>query len=362
MVEVYAFDLMPWPYLEQPSFYPDPNAGFDPARGRMLYEEHLSQMELYETCGFDAICLNEHHAKPYGLMPSPNLMAAALAQRTKRVRIGIYGNVTPLHDPIRLAEELAMLDLLTGGRLMAGFVRGVPQEYLAMNVPLQESRPRHEEAIELILRAWTEREPFEWRGKFYPHERVSIWPRPLQAPYPSVVLPAESREGAEFAARLRAATGVAFRSTLRCKGVLDLYRCAAARHGWTPRAVDCQVMRFVYVAESSAKAREEAAPHLDYFWRRLITNQSGALRFLPASGAAPTPGSRPVTEYDLDFTQAEGITIVGDPSFVSESILSQTEELGVGVLIGMFTFGSLPPELARKNITLFAERVLPAIR
>src|SRR6185436_9449414 len=107
-MQVYAFDLMPWPHLTAPSFYPDPNRLYDPVRGRELYDEHLRQMELYEEYGYDAICINEHHAKPYGLMPSPNLIAAALTQRTKHIKIGIFGNLAALHaHPLRLAEEIA---------------------------------------------------------------------------------------------------------------------------------------------------------------------------------------------------------------------------------------------------------------
>ncbi len=146
-MKVYAFDLMPWPDLAEPSHYPDSNALFDPVRGQQIYAEHLDQMVLCEEYGFDAVCINEHHAKPYGLMPSPNIVAAALTQRTRRITIGILGNLPALHaHPVRLAEEIAMLDVMSGGRIISGFVRGVPQEYLAFSVPLAESRERLQEA------------------------------------------------------------------------------------------------------------------------------------------------------------------------------------------------------------------------
>src|SRR2546428_5503771 len=129
-MQVYAFDLMPWPHLAEASYYPDSNGLYDPALGRTVYDEHFRQMELYEECGYDAICINEHHAKPYGLMPSPNLVAAALTQRTKNIKIGIFGNLPALHaNPVRLAEEVAMLDVMSGGRIISGFVRGVPQGF-----------------------------------------------------------------------------------------------------------------------------------------------------------------------------------------------------------------------------------------
>ena len=116
-MRVYAFDLMPWPHLDEASYYPDPNAKFDPVRGQAVYAEHLDQMAMFEGLGFDAVCTNEHHAKPYGLMPSPNLIAAALTQRTKRIKIGILGNLPAVRrHPVRLAEEIAMLDCTTSGR------------------------------------------------------------------------------------------------------------------------------------------------------------------------------------------------------------------------------------------------------
>ena len=155
-MKVYGFDLMPWPHLPRPSFYPDPNSLYDPARGYEIYREHLEQIELYEECGFDAICINEHHAKPYGLMPSPNLMAAAIAQRTRRIRIAIVGNLLALHaHPVRIAEEIAMLDVMSGGRIISGFAMGVPQEYLALNVERATARARFREAWDLIVKAWT---------------------------------------------------------------------------------------------------------------------------------------------------------------------------------------------------------------
>src|SRR5712692_9477148 len=234
-MQVYAFDLMPWPHLDAASYYPDPNRLYDPLRGREVYEQHLRQIELYEEYGYDAICINEHHAKPYGLMPSPNLMAAAIAQRTRRIKIGVFGNLAALHaHPVRLAEEVAMLDVMSGGRIISGFVRGVPQEYLAMSVPLGEARERLEEAWDLIVKAWTTREPFEWRGKHWNYDRVCIWPRPVQQPHPPIILPADSNEGLETAARRRVPTGAAYRSTARSKDIFERYRKFAASHGWTP--------------------------------------------------------------------------------------------------------------------------------
>jgi alkanesulfonate monooxygenase SsuD/methylene tetrahydromethanopterin reductase-like flavin-dependent oxidoreductase (luciferase family) len=367
-MKVYAFDLMPWPYLEAPSVYPDSNSLYDPLRGQQVYEEHLSQMELYDEYGFDAVCINEHHSKPYGLMPSPNLIAAALSQRTRRIKIAIFGNLPALHaHPVRLAEEIAMLDVLCGGRLISGFARGVPQEFLALNVPLADARARMQEAWDLIVKAWTEREPFEWRGQYYNYDRVSIWPRPLQQPHPPIVLPADSEEGLEIAARRRVPSGTAYRSMGRSRAILNRYRALAMEHGWTPTPEDCLVVRHVYVSETNDRARREAEPHLDYFWQRLISYHQGSMRLLgqsppPRPAEVRTAEDLPFWDFDFDLCQKEGITIIGDPDYVIREIRSQARELGVGVFIGLFQFGSMPHEMACKGIRLFAEKVLPELK
>jgi alkanesulfonate monooxygenase SsuD/methylene tetrahydromethanopterin reductase-like flavin-dependent oxidoreductase (luciferase family) len=367
-MRVYAFDLMPWPHLDAPSHYPDSNARYDPARGHQVYAEHLEQMALYEEYGFDAIGINEHHAKPYGLMPSPNLMAAALTQRTRRIKLAILGNLPALHaNPVRLAEEIAMLDVMSGGRIISGFVRGVPQEYLALSGSLGESRARLEEAWDLVVKAWTEREPFAWHGKHFSYERVSIWPRPLQQPHPPIVLPADSDEGLELAARRGVPTGAAYRSCARTKAIFDRYRVFAARHGWTPTPEDCHILRHVYVAETNARAREEAEPHLDYFWQKLLSYHRGSMKLLGQSPPVPPREIRvaedlPLYAFDFELTQKQGITFVGDPDYVIREIRGQMRELGAGTLMVLLQFGSLPHPLACKNSKFFAERVLPELK
>ena len=367
-MQVYAFDLVPWPYLEEASYYPDPNSLYDPLRGRQVYDEHLRQMEMYEEHGFDAICINEHHAKPYGLMPSPNLIAAALTQRTKRIKIGVLGNLPALHaNPIRLAEEIAMLDVMSGGRIISGFVRGVPQEYLALSVPQSEARERLNEAWDLIVKAWTTREPFEWRGKYWSYDRVCIWPRPLQQPHPPIVLPADSDEGLETAARRRVPTGVAYRSLARCRTTFDRYRAFAAKHGWRPGPEHCHLLRNVYVAETNQRAREESEAHLHYMFQKLLSYHRGSMKLL---GQSPPPRPAeiraaedlPLYELDFDLCQKEGISIIGDPDYVTREIQAQMRELGAGVFMGLFQYGSMPHDLAGKNIRMFSEQVLPALK
>ena len=367
-MKVYGFDLVPWPHLDQPSYYPDPNSLYDPARGKAIYDEHLDLMARFEELGLDAICMNEHHAKPYGLMPSPNLMAAALTQRTRTIKLAIFGNLPALHaNPIRLAEEIAMLDVMSGGRIISGFVRGVPQEFLAYSIPIPEVRPRMQEAWDFIVKAWTEREPFDWHGTYFNYDHVVIWPRPVQQPHPPIVMPADSDDGIETAARRRVPTGTAYRSFARTKSVLDKFRARAAAHGWTPTPEHCLMVRHVYVAESNERARLESEAHLDYFWGKLLSYHRGSMAMM-----GQTPPARPAVvqsadevpfyEYDFDLCQKEGLTIIGDPDYVTREIEAQSKELGAGVLIAFFHFGSLPSALARKSAELFANKVLPELK
>src|SRR3974377_2153930 len=121
-------------------------------------------------------------------MTSPNLLAASSAQRTKNLKLLIYGNLLPLHEPLRLSGGLAMLDCMSNGRLISGFARGIPREYQVHNVPLAQSRARFEEAFDIITRAWTE-EIFSYDGVFWSYKDVALWQRPLQRPRPPIWLP-----------------------------------------------------------------------------------------------------------------------------------------------------------------------------
>src|SRR5678815_2285342 len=151
---------------------------------------------------------------PYGLMANCNLIGAALVYPTKSVRIAMMGNLVPLNNPVRVAEEYAMLDCMSGGRLVAGLMRGIPHEYIAYNIPPDASWSRQREAIALILKAWTEPEPFGWEGEHFQFRQVSIWPRPLQKPHPPLVVSASSLESARFAGEMRATMGMVLISDL----------------------------------------------------------------------------------------------------------------------------------------------------
>ena len=181
------------------------NRHFDPVAGSRLYNEYIEHYRLAEEVGFDGIMLNEHHNAPFCMQAKCNVFASILAAITKRVKIVLLGNPLPLADnPVRLAEELAMIDMVSRGRLVSGFVRGGGQEQLATGVNPAFNRERFEEAHELIVRAWTQEGPFRFEGTHYQHRVVNPWAVPLQKPHPRVWIPGVlSKETIIWAARQR---------------------------------------------------------------------------------------------------------------------------------------------------------------
>ena len=169
-MQIFLFDLLPFDrHFDEfkpgrHMTFPLPKSYFDPETAARSYEQHLAVWEEMDRLGYDGVGLNEHHTTPHGLMNSPNMMAAAGAQRTKKLKFFILGNLLPLHNPLRIAEELAMADCISRGRIMAGFARGVPREYKVYDVPMAESRARFDEALAVILRAWQE-DTFTPRGQ-----------------------------------------------------------------------------------------------------------------------------------------------------------------------------------------------------
>src|SRR5207245_295946 len=205
-------------------------------------------------------CVNEHHQNCYGTMPSPNVMAAMLVRRTSRAKIAILGNGLPLREnPLRIAEEIAMLDVASGGRVISGFVRGISAEYFSTGANPTHSRERFYEAAELILRAWTESGPFPFDGKYYRYHYVNPWPRPIQTPHPPVWCPSQgSSETVEWASKRRFPYLMVFTPIKRIAQIYGEYREACQRHGYTASRYPLTVTVPIAVAEDDARAAEVA--------------------------------------------------------------------------------------------------------
>lgn len=386
-MKVIVFDLVPYgaelDHLKngQELPYPLPGRHFDPAVARRTFEEHLEAWEELDRLGFDGVAFNEHHCSPYGLMNSPNLLAAAAIQRTKRIKLLIYGNVLPVHDPLRLAEELAMLDCMSGGRIISGFARGIPREYQVYNVPMSDSRARFEEAFEIVTKAWSE-EIFSYEGKFWTYKDVSIWPRPLQRPRPPIWMPLSgSKESLEFAGRhnIPITPGVASTAVGLQEDMLAYYgKCLAkAGHALTPDNV-C-ISANVWVADDKQQALDETGPHYLYFNRTLFSHGSYTdTKKQQASGYASSAATDYIRPENLqaagrsrsefrDMTpelmarQAEDMPW-GSADEVTKKLIAQAERLGAGTLLVSLNRGVMPHDMFMKQIQRFAKEVLPALQ
>jgi alkanesulfonate monooxygenase SsuD/methylene tetrahydromethanopterin reductase-like flavin-dependent oxidoreductase (luciferase family) len=386
-MEVFVFDLLA--YGEQLDHLkngavelPYPLAGrhFKPDVAVRTYAEHLAAWEEMDRLGYDGVGFNEHHCSPYGLMNSPNLMAASAAQRTSRLKLLIYGNLLPLHEPLRLAEELAMLDCLSNGRLISGFARGIPREYQVHNIPLGESRARFEEAYDIITRAWTE-EVFSYSGRFWSYHDVALWPRPVQRPRPPVWIPiVGSQESIDFAARhdIPITPGLGGAGGLR-DDIIRYYarRLAANGHRITPDHLSLGIT--AYIADSKAAAVREYGPYHLYFNRTLFSHgnftETSRQRETGFATKSSTDYVRPENLAAAEHARSEfrNLTMegfarqaeampLGTAAEVRERILQIAEQAGANRVQISLNRGVLPHELFIEQIRRFAAEVLPALQ
>ena len=375
-MKFYFFHLMSWPHLPD-SFERDhdsawvwvPNSLYDPVKGHVLYREYIDTLALADELGFDGICVNEHHQTAYGLMPSPNLIASALIQRTSRCRIAVIGNALPLYDPpLRVAEEFAMLDVMSNGRLNAGMVVGGGPEYFTYNIDPTTAREKFNEALELILQAWTRPGPFPWNGKHYFYRYVNPWPRPMQQPHPPIWIPgAGSAETIEMVAKRRFCyMGIPYFHVDVAQRMFDSFRDACARNGYTASPDQMGWGVPVYVAETDKKAREEFEPHLWYFVKKLL---SGILLAPPGYTSAKSAMAMLKNRKHFlsevktwDEVERGCYAIVGSPETVRQKLEHHQKKLGAGVVLTGCQVGAADHEMTRKSMRMLATEVMPKLR
>jgi alkanesulfonate monooxygenase SsuD/methylene tetrahydromethanopterin reductase-like flavin-dependent oxidoreductase (luciferase family) len=362
---------MSWPYRPTDIPYPFPGALFDPQLAQQLYGDYLALFRQADELGYEAIMIAEHHSNKTGTAPSPNLFAAAVATHTRNARIGLMGNCLPLHGhPVRLAEELAMLDVLSGGRLISGFIRGNTQEYHVFDVDIAQARAMFEESWELIVKAWTEPEPFAWQSEHYHYDVVSILPRPIQQPHPTIVTAASSAEGIEWAARKRVPLFTAFSPTEQIAETFAYYRECAQKEGWTATPDYTGMSRHLYVAPTDAQARAEADEFMQDYYHVTPGAAEGRSGFRDMDAARNTERSfaykreehigRPrMATVDCDRLLREGFCIVGSPDTVVRAIKEQERITGAGILQTYLPWGNMSLAQASRSIELFAKEVLP---
>lgn len=384
-MRVWIFDQFYYPdESEQRQLFPYPGRYYDPAVAIRQYDDHLRYLRRADELGFDGICVTEHHYTLHGL-PSPNLMAAALARETTNAKIVLLGNAVPLHaHPVRLAEELAMIDVLSKGRLISGMMRGGFLEYYAYSVEPSVAREKFEEAWNLIIECWTANEPFAWHGKHFNYENISITPRPVQKPFPQLVMAANTAESIEWCAERRVPLACSFSPTDALKENFAYYRKhAETKCGWMPGPEHALFSRQMYVAPTKQQAREEAEHHLMELWRELpiarelpqqierfrtgmTTERSFVYKQGKSMGAQFIGKTFAAEGQDrgpgLDYLIEKGLAIVGDPDSVTEQIRYQQKEFGAGTFLIYSPFATLPLELATRSMELFAKEVMPNLQ
>jgi len=342
------------------------NRFFDPVAASRLYAERIREYELAEEVGFDGVMVNEHHNAPFCMQARITVMSSVVAARTKRVKIVQLGNPLPTWDnPVQLAEETAMIDMISNGRLIAGIVRAGGAEQLANNVNPAYNRERFHEAHDLLIKAWTVPGPWRWEGEHYQQRIVNPWAVPLQKPHPPVWVPGiTSKETIEFAAR-HAYPFVCLNTTMEdTKRIWGLYDKIAAETGFEAGPQHRGYLVRCIVAETEEKALRNAREHLWMsgefagFGRPTWIAPTGYSSFEARTGRAAMDKANSSLEGQIE----RGTMVVGTPEQVIARLRWWLEETRPGLLMLWPNDGRLDHESSLEAIRLMGEAVLPSIK
>jgi alkanesulfonate monooxygenase SsuD/methylene tetrahydromethanopterin reductase-like flavin-dependent oxidoreductase (luciferase family) len=342
--------------------WPAPGDTYTAEWAERSMQRTLEQFQVGDELGFDWVTVAEHHFAPFSMTPNPMVMAAALVGVVKKAKIAVLGPDIPIVDPVRVAEELAMVDTLTGGRVIAGLMRGSANEYVTYNVNPAESRERFEEALQLIRMAWTEVQPFGWQGRYYEYRSICIWPRPAQQPHPPIYMSTASPEAGEFAARHRLGAGFAFTTLQIATKAAQHYREQCRKHGWEPTPEHVIYRLAMHVADTDEQAIEEmrsaggGLPSLGLSFRNRAVEQAVA-----SSGYygrdIETQRARLQSRGEVLERIEKGQILVGGPETVLKQIKRIRDELGAGILD--LAVASQLGDKTLSAIELFGTKVLP---
>jgi alkanesulfonate monooxygenase SsuD/methylene tetrahydromethanopterin reductase-like flavin-dependent oxidoreductase (luciferase family) len=346
-----------------------PNANFDPLVASELYNRYHEEYQAADEAGFDGIMINEHHTAPFCMQASINVTGAILAKITKQAKIIMLGNPLPVVDnPLRLAEELAMIDMISRGRLVSGFVRGGGVESLANNVNPVHNRERFEEAHDLIIAAWTRPGPFRWEGKHFQYRVVNPWALPLQKPHPPVMVPGTvSPETVVWAAKHRYPYVVLGSSLEQTKELIGLYEETAAAEGYTMGPEHIGYLIRVFVADTEEKAQAEGH---NFFWQKgALNKQIREWMAPPGYATVDFAGIRRMRAVSKAFdnqayqeAQDNYQLVLGTPDQVIEKLRHVRDLLGAGHLCLWAQDGYIGHDDTVRCIELLGKEVLPALR
>jgi alkanesulfonate monooxygenase SsuD/methylene tetrahydromethanopterin reductase-like flavin-dependent oxidoreductase (luciferase family) len=381
------FHLMPYTDLpddfkdRHPSVWVDIDPGlFDPAKGHRMYNDFMDELEHAAEAGFDGICVNEHHQNGYGLMPSPNLIASSLARRTRDAAICVMGNSLALYNPpLRVAEEFAMLDCISGGRLIAGFPVGTPMDTCyAYGTNPSQLRERYHEAHDLIVRAWSEAAPFAWNGRYNQLRYVNPWPRPIQRPHPPIWIPGGgSVETWHWCAEQDYVYAyLSYFGYQAGQATMNGFWEEMGRLGKDRNPFRAGFLQFVGVAESRQEALDLYREAAEYFYNRCL-HVDARYAAPPGYASEATLRSRVMSQVlqaavrssdgvaygppPFEEIVSKGYVIIGSPDEVAEQLREVALSLNVGQLMLLLQFGNMGRDLTLYNTDLFAKKVKPQL-
>jgi alkanesulfonate monooxygenase SsuD/methylene tetrahydromethanopterin reductase-like flavin-dependent oxidoreductase (luciferase family) len=331
--------------------------------------EHMALGDLAEPLGFDSLFALEHHFTGYAMSPSPVALLTYYAGRTKRITLGTAVIVLPWHDPVRVAEEIALLDVISGGRCLFGFGRGAASvEYAGFRIPMEEARPRFVEAAKIVVKALTN-EVFDWDGEFFKIPKTSIRPRPISHPERRFYASSVSPESAEIMAKLGFGVLVVMQNEWpKAAQDIERYREIALSVGHTPRPPI--ILTNISCAESREEAHERGTTYLARKWDSIDAHyhfSDGHLASVKGyefyGGMAKTYSKLKDEGFRKKATEFYvKIQIVGTPDDCLQQVAELQRVTGLDHLVTEFGFGGMPHEQAELNMRLFAERVMPVLQ
>jgi alkanesulfonate monooxygenase SsuD/methylene tetrahydromethanopterin reductase-like flavin-dependent oxidoreductase (luciferase family) len=318
---------------------------------RDFYEQRLKVIEAFDRAGFYAYHVAEHHFTPLGMAPSPSVFLSAIGQRTRRLRFGTFVYALPVHHPLRVLEEICMLDHLSGGRLEIGFGRGsVPLEISYYGQNAEERQQIYAERLELILKAFTVR-TLTWHGHYDRFDNVPMEFAPLQKPHPPLWYGAHSPESAERAAR-KGLNIVTNDMLGNARTIIARYRKVWNEVQNSAAMPKMGVVRFIVVADSDADALAIA--------RRAYLRWRASFVYLSElNGALP---DSPLNVDSFDQLIRQGQAIAGSPETVRNFLAEQIADSAANYLVGQFCFGDLALDEMLRSVALFATHVMPALQ
>ncbi len=377
-MRIWHFSETAYPHLPPEDEYESvrvsmPNRYYDPEIGHRLYQDRIDEWCLADELGLD-IMINEHHQTPTCVDPAAPIMTGVLARETKNARLLILGNpIANRRQPVRVAEEMAMIDVLSKGRLECGFVRSVPYEIAPANSNPVRMVERMWEAHDLIVKAWTTHDgPFTFEGQFFHHRMVNIWPRPYQQPHPPIWVTSLSTGNSAEIARRGYTLGTFLTGYEKTPAIFDAYRSAykAAGHGDEVPPEKLGYSGLIFVGDTEEEGRAGGQQLLWY-----LSHNKLPMHFRNPPGYASIEANvmalqgkqigvrKPGWTPDLDEEMAKGVVFCGTPDQVFDQLKKFHEHVGgFGNLLSMGNAGHLSHEDTQKSLRLLAKEVYPRLK